>query len=425
MPFELVQEVAFTEPGHPAEQALDQGQLWVKRAREAARDGDDDRAREYAENAQACGRASRELLDDPDSDVAFPVVEESGEQAGNWQRLPEGRAAKALGSAAGADDAHVVARGDGGQTVAWSKDGFAGAATVFPGDEDDGGHPHARVVLTDLDEDRYQALADSPWPYRTEDGSVIYDRLPADQAEQVLAAARTGEPGKPWARHGLTAGRNRDVLDEDDAEKLEDESFRWSQSLSDKEEEYVGEYTGHAFGEINSHLYTGKSPDETVGTVSAPLYEVTTHLDSAIARARRPDGPHRTFRGYNPPVEVLKEDRVVEWVHENYQVGGTYRDPSYMSVSHCPEVAAGFAKNKWHDTRTGEVGKASHNVVFEIVSSRGAAVAAVSAWDNVERERLMPRGSTFHVVGIQENVRIDGDNKVLIQMVDVHDVPRH
>ncbi|MFD7553595.1 ADP-ribosyltransferase [Streptomyces sp. NPDC059835] len=425
MPFELVQEVAFAEPGHPAEQALDQAQLWVKRAREAARNGNDERARECAENAQICGRASRQLLADRNAEAAYPVVEEAGGQAQYWQRLPEGRAAKALGSAAGAHDAEVVGRGDGGQTVAWSGEGFAGAATVYPGDDNEGGHPHARVVLTDLDQDRYQALANSPWPYRTEDGAVIYDRLPADQAEQVLTAARTGEPAKPWQRHGLTAGRNRDELPEEDAAKLEDESARWSQSLSDDQEEYVTGYTGHDFYEVNKHLYEGKPREETVAGMTVPLREVTHHLDSAIARAARPAQPHITYRGYQPPMDVRRADGVLEWVHENFKVGGTYRDPSYISVSHCPEVAGGFSRNKWFSPATGEEGIASHGVVFEIVSSHGAAVASVSAFDNEERERLMPRNSAFHVVGIQDNVTIGRENKVVVQMVDVHDVPRH
>ncbi|MER0476994.1 ADP-ribosyltransferase [Streptomyces sp. Edi2] len=337
---------------------------------------------------------------------------------------PEGRSARVLAGAAGADDATVVRRGDGGQSVAWSQDGFAGSATVYPGDDEDGGHPHARVVFTDLDRDRYQALADSPWSYRTEDGKVIYDRLPADQAEQVIEAAANRQPGTPWRRHRLTAAISRHKLDWEEAEELEDESFRWSQALTDDQEKYVTGYTEDDYTEVNKHLYEGRSPDEKVKGMSVPLREVTTHLDAGLEHAKRPEQPHITYRGYTPPLEVRKADRVLEWAHENFKVGGVYRDPSYMSVSHCPDIAAGFSKNKWWDS-SGDSGTTSHGVVFEIVSSRGAPVAAVSYWDNEERERLMPRGSTFHVVGIQENVQIDKQNKVVIQMVDVHDVPRH
>jgi len=216
---------------------------------------------------------------------------------------------------------------------------------------------------------------------------------------------------------------NRDRLSEEEAEELEDESFRWSQSLTDKEETYAKGYTEDDYYEVNQHLYKGKSPDETVKGMTVPLREVTDNLDAALDHARQPDSPHITYRGYTPPSEVRKADRVLEWAHANFQVGGVYQDPSYMSVSHCPNVAAGFSKNKWWDSN-GSSGVTTHGVVFEIVSSRGAPVAAVSYWGNEERERLMPRGSTFHVVGIQDNVTIGGQNKVVIQMVDVHDVPR-
>ncbi|MGW1291093.1 ADP-ribosyltransferase, partial [Streptomyces sp. NPDC002586] len=254
-------------------------------------------------------------------------------------------------------------------------------------------------------------------------GSTRYERMPAHQAEQIIEAARTGEPGKPWRRHGLTAAVSRATLPDDEAEELEDESYSWSQELTDKEEEYVGEFTAEHFDEINRHLYSGKSPDEMVDGMDVPLGEVCTHLDSAIDRAPEPDQPHIIYRGFQPPREIKKADRVLEWVKDNFKVGGVYRDDSYMSFSHCPDVAASFSPNNWFDSKT-ERGKASHGVVFECVTSRGAAVAAVSQYENEERERLLKRGSTFHVIGIQENVRIAGENKVVVQLVDIHDVPR-
>ncbi|KFG71459.1 hypothetical protein FM21_34940 [Streptomyces mutabilis] len=357
------------------------------------------------------------MLADRDADTGL----QDGQQI-DVSAIEEGRAAQALADAAGADRASVIPRSDGGYTVAWDKDGFNGAATVYPGDEDDG-HPHARLTFTTLDRDRYQALADSPWPYRTEDGVVVYDRVPAYQAQQVIEAARTGEPGKPWRRHGLTAAVSRTALPEDEAEELEDESYSWSQRITDDEERYVTEYTAEHFEEINRHLYNGKSPDEVVDGMGVPLGEVCTHLDSAIDKASEPDQPHIIYRGYKPPREVIKADRVLEWVKDRYKVGGVYRDDSYMSFSHCPEYAASFSPNKWFDSKT-DRGEASHGVVFEAVTSRGAAVAAISDYDNEERERLLKRGSTFHVVGIQENVRIAGANKVVIQIVDINNVQR-
>ncbi|MEV6421805.1 ADP-ribosyltransferase [Streptomyces sp. NPDC051662] len=421
---QLAQSVADAGADHPAADAYTQAQAWADQAREAARNGEEDRARQCAANAKQCGQASRTLLEDQDAPALYPDTAGEAIPDAPAPPLPEGRAAQALAGAAGVDDAPVVPRADGGQSVAWEQDGFAGSATVYPGDERNGGHPRARVVFTDLDRDRYEALANSPWPYQTEDGAVVYERLPADQAAQVIEAAANRKPGTPWRRHGLTAGVNRNTLDDDEAEEVEDESYGWAASLSGEEEHYINAYTDpDPCDEINKALYRRRPADEPIESLGVPLSEATAHVDAALERAPRPDQPHITYRGFVPPLEVRKADRVLEWAHANFKVGGVYRDRSYMSVSHCPDVAAGFSRNSWW-SRDGTSGKTSHGVVFEVVSSRGAALASVSEFENQERERLLPRDSRFHVVGIRDNVRIDGQNKVVIQMVDVHDVPR-
>ncbi|MFG2211960.1 hypothetical protein [Streptomyces sp. NPDC048638] len=94
-----------------------------------------------------------------------------------------------------------------------------------------------------------------------------------------------------------------------------------------------------------------------------------------------------------------------------------------MSVSHCPQVASGFTERSW--SSDGEWGTADHGVVFETVSRRGAAVAHISEFDNAERERLMPRGSEFVVVGVHENVRVAGTPCVVIQLADVNESKRY
>lgn len=95
-----------------------------------------------------------------------------------------------------------------------------------------------------------------------------------------------------------------------------------------------------------------------------------------------------------------------------------------MSTSHCPEVAATtFAETEFRGP-DGTLGKASHGVVFEIVSRHGAAVTALSH-DKTEYERLMPRKATYRVVGIQDNVTIDRNRCVVVQMVHLDEIPRH
>jgi hypothetical protein len=253
---------------------------------------------------------------------------------------------------------------------------------------------------------------------------VVYENMPVDQAEQIIEAARTGRAGRPWERHDLDAGGERYKLGRWEADELESESSDWADNLAPQQEEWTRTYTDHHYDEINKHLYSGRPMHEDVEGLDTPMSEIAGHLDSAIASAEPPDEPHRTYRGYTPPADVLEFDCVPQWARANYTVGRTYRDLSYMSVSHCPEVAVGFSDN-YVVTPDGHHKKARHRVVFEIVTRKGAALAAVSEFDNDERERLLPRGAAYRVVGVHDNVDVAGRNTVLIQLVDTDEIPRH
>ncbi|WP_329167130.1 hypothetical protein OHB49_43640 (plasmid) [Streptomyces sp. NBC_01717] len=337
----------------------------------------------------------------------------------------------------------------GGQSVAWgdkrsslwwrkhrSDRAFAGRVTVYPGTEDEGGHPRAELVFSSLDSVRHQALADSPWPYRVENDSVVYGRLAADQVGQILQAAATGKAGRPWQRYGLGGAEPRTKLEADRANRLVPESQKWATSLSAAERKYVRGYTDYAFKPINMHLKKEDFLDIPGSKLGAPMETVLGHLDLAIAKAATPNTPHITYHGHNIPPEVLKAENVEDWVRKAFPVGSTYRHAPYMSSSHCPQTASGFAKDYvQHD---GERHFVSRSVVFEVVSSRGAAVAEIAKYGNVERERLLPRGSTFRVVGRHENVsvgdtvttvygkniQVHGKKVILVQLVDVKDIPR-
>ncbi|MFE2640152.1 ADP-ribosyltransferase [Streptomyces scopuliridis] len=410
--------------------------------------GDDDKAAQYADHARQCAQASRTLLARPGAvakrpDPADPrhafalgrpraADDEPAGDAYPPAQLPvfpeHVRAASALAQASGAGaGAKFIPREDGGQSVAWGQPGYCGVATVYAGDDDE--HPHARLSFSSLDRDRYEALADSPWPYRVEnDGAVVYDRVPVDQAEQILHAARTGQPGKPWERHGLGDRHDRDLLPSTEATKLVGESGAWAGRLDDEEQQWIHNYTGDSYYEqINQHLYSGRSLDEDlyIQEQVVSVRSATGALDSALAKAGGSGTLHTTYRGFTPPSVVRESNRVDTWVRANFQVGQDYRDDSYMSVSHCPATAAGFSKRFWQNPTTKAYGNARHRVVFEVVSSRGAAVAAVGVQGNEERERLMPRGASYRVVGIQQDVKVDGHDCMVVQMVDTKDIPRH
>ncbi|MFE0373222.1 ADP-ribosyltransferase [Streptomyces tendae] len=414
------------EAGDPnAQAAYANAQAWTARTKEALEEGDDDRARMYADNAKKCAAAARAYARGKQPKQPYPDADDPAALSAEPPPPPpeQTRAARALAGAAGIGGrARVLPpRDDGGQTTAWNDQGFGGAATVYPGEGDE--PPHARVVFSRLDRDRYQALADSPWPYRTEDGQVIYDRVPVDHAEQIIHAAASRRPAKPWERHGLSDARHRDRLDEVTADRLVPESEQWASNLDQGQRQWVTTYTGHSYSEINEHLYKGRDLDQPADGMHTPMRVVTGNIDSAIAAAGQSQEPHRCFRGYTPPLDVRKENRVAGWARENFVVGSRYRDDSYMSVSHCPAVAAGFTNRGW--SSEGEWGMADHGVVFETVSRRGAAVAHISEFDNAERERLMPRGSEFVVVGVHESVNVAGQPCVVVQLADVNESKRY
>ncbi|WP_329020412.1 hypothetical protein [Streptomyces sp. NBC_01601] len=437
----LAQSMAAVDAGHPAQGPYSSAQVWAARAKVAAEAGDDDKAALYAGNAKTCAAATRDMLADRGSKPRYPPTADpraayamgprpaKNQPSDTWSapeppEYPEHvRAASAFAQASGAGGrATFLPRGDGGQTVAWSGEDFSGAATVYPGEGEE--PPYARVVFTRLDRDRYQALADSPWPYRVERGQVVYDRVPTDHAEQIITAARTGQAAKPWERHGLGGREERVRLDEERAAALEPESQRWAGHLTDDQRHWVSAYTGVGHKAINAHLYNGEDLSRPAGRMSVPMHEVTRHLDAAIDAAGVADTPHHGFRGYTPPLEVRQQNRVAAWVKENFVVGGRYRSEGYMSVSHCPRVAAGFADRTWLDDN-GRSGVADHGVVFETLSRRGAAVASASAQGNAERERVHKRQSDWVVVGVQEDVEVEGKPCVVVQLVDARDLPRH
>ncbi|MFG2211956.1 hypothetical protein [Streptomyces sp. NPDC048638] len=288
------------EVGDPhAQAAYANAQAWAAHTRQALEDGDDDRARMYADNAKKCAAAARAYTRGKQPKEPYPdAADPAALNAEPPPRPPEQtRAARALAAAAGIGGrARVLPpRDDGGQTTAWNDQGFGGAATVYPGAGDE--PPHARVVFSRLDRDRYQALADSPWPYRTEDGQVIYDRVPVDHAEQIIHAAASRRAAKPWERHGLNDAGHRDRLDSASADRLVPESEQWASNLDDGQRHWVTTYTGEAYSEINEHLYTGRDLDQPADGMYTPMRVVAGHIDSAISAAGQSPEPHRCFRG--------------------------------------------------------------------------------------------------------------------------------
>ncbi|WP_406011594.1 ADP-ribosyltransferase (plasmid) [Streptomyces sp. NBC_00637] len=426
---QLGASVTQASDGHPAKDAYSSAQEWAAKTKEAVEAGDDDRAKMFAGNAKKCAAAARTLLRGREPKDAYPDPGDPAiVNAAPPPRPPEeARAAQALAGAAGIGGRArlLPAREDGGQSAAWNDKDFAGSATVYPATDDEPGY--ARVVFHRLDEDQYQALADSPWPYRTENGQVIYDQVPVDHAEQIIHAASRRRPAKPWEEHGLSSDSHRATLDSEEAAKLWPESQSWAGNLSNPQKNWFTKYTNTAYKSINQHLYEGKTVEEPAAGLKVKMKTVTKHLDAGIEAAGVSETPHRVYRGFTPPTEVRKNNQVSSWVRENFVVGGRYRDDSYMSVSHCPSIASGFSRRNWSDYSSGkyESGQADHGVVFEAVTRRGAPLASVSRFNNFERERLMPRNTDWVVVGVHEDVVVGGKKVMLVQLCDAQDSRRY
>ncbi|MGW1091390.1 hypothetical protein ACWD4L_35275 [Streptomyces sp. NPDC002596] len=155
---QLGETVAAAGEGHPAQDAFTNAQQWTARTKEAIEAGDDAKAAMFAENAKRCSRATRSLLRGRRPKDAYPDAADSALVHAPVPPPPpeRDRAARALAGAAGIGGrARVMpTRQDGGRTTAWNDKDFGGAATVYPGVEDE--PPHARVVFHRLDSDRYQ-----------------------------------------------------------------------------------------------------------------------------------------------------------------------------------------------------------------------------------------------------------------------------
>ncbi len=119
---------------------------------------------------------------------------------------------------------------------------------------------------------------------------------------------------------------------------------------------------------------------------------VTENTNSAI-RSGTDEVPHRTFHGFTPSLEVRKGEPVAQWARENFPAVSRYHSASFLSSSHCPNLAADsyFARTDWH--HDGRSGQDDHAVVFGMASRRGAAVAHVSPYGNLERQQLHESGS--------------------------------
>ncbi|MEY9839452.1 ADP-ribosyltransferase [Streptacidiphilus sp. EB103A] len=421
LPPALGTAVAQAGPDHPAAEAYARAEEWSRKTAEAVRDGDEDKALHNSLQTRRAADDTRDLLDRRPAGAPDPDESRDNRPPAAVSDTEHRRAANALARAAGADGP-VIAREDGGQSVAWNREGFAGSATVHPDGTD--GHPYARVAFHDLDRDRYDALAKSPWAYTTDNGTVVYDRMPVDQAAQIIRAAADKRPGRPWQQYGLDGDGEREAIDPYYREQFVEEAEAWSSGLEGDEEIWLKQYTENSFTEINEHLYSGRGMDEDVdGYEGQSMRSIAKHLDSALATAETPEEPHRVYRGYTPPYEVRESDTVVAWVRKRFRIGRTYRDASYMSTSHDPHASVVFAHDDWYDDEAQETRFASHSVMFEIVSSKGAPLESISDYD--EYERLMPRDTAYRVVGIHENVHVDGRKFCMVQLVDVDDVPRY
>lgn len=142
----------------------------------------------------------------------------------------------------------------------------------------------------------------------------------------------------------------------------------WRKNLSGDEEEAIGEYSGHAYADINDALRSGHPLDDE--------YDVYRDaLDGALQRS-------------SAPADMIVYRGLSKKMLPNLKIGGLVSDKAFVSTSIDEEEARkGFG-----------IGKILATISIPKGSS-GAYIASLSPNPD-EREWLLPRNATFKVLSL-------------------------
>lgn len=133
------------------------------------------------------------------------------------------------------------------------------------------------------------------------------------------------------------------------------------------------------------------------------LKEAVNTLDSVMMKSPK-DKERIVYKGMRFGNDGIENARV--WVDKNMVVGGEVTFDGYQSTSLSYDVA----NNTYADN--------DDAVIFEIKTSEGVNISSLSSYPE-EQEVLLPRNSTYKVVGKTVVNRAEGGRGLLVQLVAV------
>lgn len=171
-------------------------------------------------------------------------------------------------------------------------------------------------------------------------------------------------------------------------------------SLTLDEREAVEAYVNQDYEDINRELWNGGS------------HKLVSTLDSALAKA-----PRMKRSLFRKPVMRGTKEEIMDTVN-SWEPGMVMSFPGYSSTSEdtsvmIPLLVQKPVKNMFVTEEDLEEMDTTHNnVVFEMISDRGAPVSSLSHMSH-EREWLLPRGGKYRVETVERDAVVSSDVDIL------------
>lgn len=197
-----------------------------------------------------------------------------------------------------------------------------------------------------------------------------------------------------------------DYPSKDFLDQIENESKNELQPLTRKEKFTLSLYSSQEFKNINPVLNGQKSIHELDDDVDTFIQRIGV-LDQAIAKG--PGKQRKVYRGdsHLSQIDDFHEGEgnrnIHSWVDENRTLGSTVSFSSYVSTTPNVESAKTY------------LGTQKSGVIYEIQTSKGINLSSISGYGD-EHEVLLPRESTYVVVGVQK----PRDDIAIVQLVENH-----
>lgn len=185
--------------------------------------------------------------------------------------------------------------------------------------------------------------------------------------------------------------------------QLFEDNKKWAKTLTEDESDIMRRYAMTYYELVNSVLRrTGLAQLRKENRIFkgdlSEVKEKTALLDSAIAKAPKPNEPRKLFRYFQVPDGVTSE----EYMRRYFKEGESFKDRGYMSTSVDPEFITALVD--------GEKEKKGNFIVMEIITKQGASlqnekVGRSGDIQSLENEILLPRNMKLRIAGVRKSQR--------------------